>query len=198
MTRGVAFTVPGKPVTRQRRAFIINGRAVITVDASSRKYEQNVRTFAQLAVAAAEHAGDLYQAALEVTVWAYLPVPKSWPAWKKDQALAGILMPTKKPDIDNLVKAAFDACTQIVWKDDCFICDQHVHKRYSDTPRLEMTIGRSPLPMDIEEGLAESVGLDFGKFVNQGKCGGCGVTLWGPRGQARDYCGACAPKMEAA
>lgn len=45
---------------------------------------------------------------------------------------AGVVLPyTKKPDIDNLNKALWDACKMVTWSDDCLVTDERTKKRYT-------------------------------------------------------------------
>ena len=72
---------------------------------------------------------------LELRVAAYMPVPSSWSGKRTREAIAGLILPTGKPDFDNIVKF-IDALKHIAFKDDGQIADAHVWKRYSDRPRL--------------------------------------------------------------
>jgi Holliday junction resolvase RusA-like endonuclease len=74
------------------------------------------------------------QLALEV----YLQIPAS--ASKKQQALmaSGHMLPTKKPDIDNILKAVKDAVNGVVWRDDSQVTDVRLLKRYSTQPRVQV------------------------------------------------------------
>ena len=47
-----------------------------------------------------------------------MPIPASWSARKRAAAITGDVLPTGKPDIDNLVKAALDGVRGIVIGDD--------------------------------------------------------------------------------
>lgn len=47
--------------------------------------------------------------------------------------------PAVKPDIDNFVKAFFDAANLILWLDDAQVVDLHAQKRYG-TPGIAFTI----------------------------------------------------------
>ena len=49
-----------------------------------------------------------------ITVAAYLEIPTSWNQAKREAALAGTLLPTGRPDADNLLKIAADALRGIV------------------------------------------------------------------------------------
>jgi Holliday junction resolvase RusA-like endonuclease len=67
--------------------------------------------------------------------------PASWSQKKRAKALAGQVMPTSKPDLDNCVKAVLDGCNKVVFRDDSVCCDLIVKKRYSETPGVEVWIG---------------------------------------------------------
>lgn len=69
-----------------------------------------------------------------------LPVPKSWSKRKQADALAGQLMPTTKPDLDNCVKAIFDAVNGIVWTDDVQVVGLRVRKVYGATPGVQVIV----------------------------------------------------------
>ena len=77
---------------------------------------------------------------LEVTVDAYLPVPKSFSRMKKAMALSGEMRPTTKPDADNLGKNILDCMNGLVWEDDRQIVGLMIRKFYSANPRWEVEI----------------------------------------------------------
>lgn len=79
-------------------------------------------------------------APVALLVHAFLPIAPSW-HWKKQQAArAGVLLPTGKPDFDNLGKVCADAIKGIVWGDDAVVCDGRIIKRYSDNPALRVEV----------------------------------------------------------
>ncbi len=77
---------------------------------------------------------------LEVKIDAYLPVPQSWPKWKKAAALSGEIRPEKKPDIDNIIKGLLDCSNEILFEDDRQVVSIMARKFYSMDPRVEMGI----------------------------------------------------------
>ena len=83
---------------------------------------------------------DFADNALEITVIAIYPIPKSASKAKRAKMLAGEIRPTKKPDYDNICKAICDALNGVAYKDDAQIVDAHVLKYYSEIPRVEVTI----------------------------------------------------------
>ncbi|MNQ94958.1 Endodeoxyribonuclease RusA [compost metagenome] len=70
----------------------------------------------------------------------FMGVAASWSKSRRATALAGEILPTKKPDADNVLKAVKDAMNGIVYIDDCQVVDFHGRKRFSDTPRVEVII----------------------------------------------------------
>jgi len=79
---------------------------------------------------------------LEMVVRAYFSVPVSKPnKWKVDAFLKKIL-PTKKPDIDNIIKGVADALNKVIYVDDTQIVALKAYKFYSDRPRIEIFICR--------------------------------------------------------
>lgn len=66
-----------------------------------------------------------------VKINAFIKVPKA--TTKKDikQIEEGLLSPTKKPDIDNIVKIVLDALNKMAFKDDNQITKLEVEKQYT-------------------------------------------------------------------
>lgn len=131
--------VPGVPVAQPRpRATVLNGHA--RVYGAPSKHPVNVFK-AQIRQAAGEvHSGALIDGAVSVTMWFYFARPKSM-QWKRRH------MPhhrhTRKPDVENIAKAALDALTGVVWVDDSQVCELHVYKWYcagGESPRCVVEI----------------------------------------------------------
>jgi Holliday junction resolvase RusA-like endonuclease len=74
-----------------------------------------------------------------VTVTASFPVPASWSQRQRTAAYAGTVLPTKKPDPDNILKI-IDALNTIVWGDDSQIVDARVVKVYAVEPSLRIEV----------------------------------------------------------
>lgn len=67
-------------------------------------------------------------------------IPASWSKKKQAQALAGEVLPTTKPDVDNVIKAIGDGLNGVVWKDDVQITDIITRKRYSEKPQVRVMV----------------------------------------------------------
>ena len=61
-------------------------------------------------------------------------------SFPKAAMLAGEIRPTKKPDMDNVVKIIADSLNNLAYYDDTQIVDCQCRKFYSENPRVEVTI----------------------------------------------------------
>lgn len=69
-------------------------------------------------------------------------VPKSYSKVKREKCLKGEIIPTKKPDIDNVLKSIFDALCGFAMDDDSQIVEVVAEKLYTEEPYVEVTITR--------------------------------------------------------
>lgn len=76
-----------------------------------------------------------------VRVMFYMPIPKATSNKDRERMVAGLEVPAKKPDIDNLLKAVLDALNGKAYHDDNQIVGISAEKRYSNEPRTEVMIG---------------------------------------------------------
>ena len=130
----IRFTVPGAPTGKGRPRFVkATGRAYTPKGTASR---ENAIAAAGMAAWRAPPADCPFALGVEVV----MPVPKSWPQYKRAAALDGRIVPTVKPDADNIGKLVGDALNQIIWRDDCQIVRLTVWKRYGETPATIITV----------------------------------------------------------
>ena len=75
-----------------------------------------------------------------VKIIAQFKIPKT--VTKKDKALIeeGLLSPTKKPDIDNIVKIILDALNKMAFKDDNQITKLEIEKIYGQEEKIIVKI----------------------------------------------------------
>lgn len=69
-------------------------------------------------------------------------IPSSYSKKKKQKCLNGEIAPTKKPDIDNILKAIFDAMCGFAMADDSQVVEVIAEKLYVEAPFVEVTITR--------------------------------------------------------
>lgn len=137
----VKFTVLGEPYGKGRPRFNTHtGHAITPGKTVSR---ENL-----IAVEYRRQCGDFRfpdDAQLDMRILAFYSVAKSDSKVKRARKLCGAIRPTKKPDMDNVVKLVADALNMVAYKDDTQIVDCQCRKFYSETPRTEIII-RQLLP----------------------------------------------------
>lgn len=75
-------------------------------------------------------------AMINMSIKAYYGIPKSVSKKRKSMMIEGRIRPTKKPDMDNVIKIIADSLNQVAYKDDTQIVDCCCSKYYSDQPRV--------------------------------------------------------------
>ena len=79
------------------------------------------------------------EGALQVSLLFDMAMPASWSVKKKQQMLGKRVL--TKPDIDNLIKGAFDSANGILWPDDNVVCEiGRSVKQYSDKPGFTIIV----------------------------------------------------------
>lgn len=135
--RRIAFTVPGQPVAKGRaRAFVRNGRVGHHTPEKTVRYESTVALAAQQAMAGAA----LITGPVQLNVIASFQIPSSWSRKKRDAAVRGDLLPTGRPDVDNVGKAICDGCNGVVFADDAQVVTMHLRKRYAEQPGVSVVV----------------------------------------------------------
>ena len=77
---------------------------------------------------------------VKVSIIAYFEVPKSTSKKKETEMLSNNISPTKKPDIDNIIKIVLDGINKFAFKDDTQVIKLGVEKKYAETPRIYVKI----------------------------------------------------------
>jgi Holliday junction resolvase RusA-like endonuclease len=80
------------------------------------------------------------EGAVEMHLTFYLPIPKSASNRLRTQMINGVVLPTKKPDFDNLAYLVTNALKGIVYRDDSQVTDCIIRKRYGERPRTVIKI----------------------------------------------------------
>lgn len=77
---------------------------------------------------------------LRVWITFYMPTPVSWSKAKKERAERGIIRPSVRPDIDNLVKIILDGLNGVAFADDKQVVELTAAKYYSANPRTAILV----------------------------------------------------------
>lgn len=124
----VRFTIRGEPKGKGRPRFCRNtGHAMTPKDTVN--YETLVRTEYSAAYPEFKFPDGTM---LDMRIMAYYSIPKSASKKKKASMLANEIRPTKKPDMDNVVKIIADSLNQVAYRDDTQIVDCQCRKFYGD------------------------------------------------------------------
>ena len=129
----VDFTIDGEPEGKARPRFNTKTGRAYTTD-RTRMYEDYTKLLYRSQI---KHYFEGY---VRLTVKAFYKIAKSDSKKIKEQKKANILRPSKKPDIDNVVKLIADSLNDIAYKDDTQIVEIVAKKFYSENPRVEVTI----------------------------------------------------------
>ena len=118
------FTVPGEPEGKARPKVNTKTKTAYTPQ-KTRTYEAKIRGCYSL------QGGGKYEGAVKVKVTAFFRIPKKYTKKERELIQAGKLLPTKKPDGDNIVKAVLDALNGLAYDDDKQVTSHEVMKRYA-------------------------------------------------------------------
>tara|TARA_R110000764_G_scaffold230603_1_gene321874 strand:- start:499 stop:930 length:432 start_codon:yes stop_codon:yes gene_type:complete len=100
----VEIEVEGQPQGKARPRMSRFGHAY--TPQKTRDYENSIK--AACASQMKRHDLQPTDAAVKVSIVAFMNIPKSWAKKKAEKAEYALIYPTAKPDIDNIVKAALD------------------------------------------------------------------------------------------
>lgn len=133
----IEFTVPGEPVGKARPRLGRRGR--VYTPAATKAHEELVRSSWLLA------GGRRIEGPLAIHVVAETARPASH--WLKGGGLSAAgrrsVVPTKKPDLDNVLKLVADALNGHAYQDDAWIVAATVERRWAPagtSPRTEVRL----------------------------------------------------------
>lgn len=134
MTFTVTFKIDGEPVPKGRPRFTRQGRTY--TPKKTHDYEFHVADCAKRAMASLEPL----ETPVIVCVYVTYAVPASYSKKRREACLNGIEKHTKRPDLDNCIKAITDGMNGIVYKDDSQITTIHSTKVYGTDSMVEVYV----------------------------------------------------------
>lgn len=141
----IEFTVPGPPQGKARARTFYNQRAGHMSSVTPEKtvlYENLVKTRYLESIEKQMLPFQTLEGPLAVHISAYYEPPKSTSKKNYTKMMDCSILPTKKPDIDNIAKVVLDALNGIAYKDDTQVVNLNVIKRYSQEAYVKVKIER--------------------------------------------------------
>lgn len=120
------FEVPGKVIGKGRPRLNTYIGSVYT-PTKTKDYETLVEQYFLLKYPKFK----VLEGRLKVSIVAYFEIPKSTKKSDVGEMLENNISPTKKPDIDNVVKVVLDSMNKFAFRDDTQITKLEVEKVYS-------------------------------------------------------------------
>ena len=142
----IEFRIEGDPRGKQRPRHTRSG--IVYTPSETVAYEKKIKAayYGALAEPGAEPGTAIYhepeKGPMSIEIDAGYPVPKGYPKVKKKNMLAGYTLPTKKPDLDNVVKIIMDALNGEAYVDDRQVVEIRAIKQFSEVPGVVVRIGR--------------------------------------------------------
>ena len=124
MTFQVTFSVYGQPVGKARPRFTRSGRTY--TPAKTAEYESEIEVMARAAMGSSPPL----ETPVAVFCYVQVPTPSGLSKTRTKACLDGLERPTKRPDLDNIVKAYLDGMNGVVYLDDKQVVSLHCTKTY--------------------------------------------------------------------
>ncbi len=120
------FEVPGKVIGKGRPR-LNSYTGVVYTPTRTKDYESLVEQYFLLKYPRFK----ALEGRIKVSIIAYFSIPKTTKKTDINEMLENNISPTKKPDIDNIVKSILDSMNKFAFKDDNQITKLEVEKKYS-------------------------------------------------------------------
>ena len=120
------FEVPGKIIGKGRPR-LNSYTGVVYTPKRTKDYESLVEQYFLLKYPRFK----ALEGRIKINIIAYFSIPKTTKKADINEMLENNISPTKKPDIDNIVKSILDSMNKFAFKDDNQITKLEVEKKYS-------------------------------------------------------------------
>ena len=129
------FEVPGKVIGKGRPR-LNSYTGVVYTPTKTKDYESLVEQYFLLKYPRFK----TLEGRIKVSIIAYFSIPKATKKSDINEMLENNTSPTKKPDIDNIVKAVLDSMNKFAFKDDNQITKLEVEKKYALEDKIYIKI----------------------------------------------------------
>lgn len=121
------FEIPGEPKGKGRPRL---GKGFTYTPKDTVNYENWVKT------CYITQDGGMLQGPIYAKINCFYGIPKSTPRKKVLDMECGHILPTKKPDLDNIAKIILDSLNGIAYKDDSQVVELTITKHYAVKPSV--------------------------------------------------------------
>lgn len=129
------FEVPGKVIGKGRPR-LNSYTGVVYTPTRTKNYESLVEQYFLLKYPRFK----ALEGRIKVSIIAYFSIPKTTKKSDINEMLENNISPTKKPDIDNIVKSILDSMNKFAFKDDNQITKLEVEKKYALEDKVHIKI----------------------------------------------------------
>ena len=129
------FEVPGKVIGKGRPR-LNSYTGIVYTPTKTKDYEMLVEQYFLLKYPKFK----ALEGRIKVSIIAYFAIPKTTKKEDINEMLENNISPTKKPDIDNIVKIVLDSMNKFAFKDDTQITKLEVEKKYGLQEKIYIKI----------------------------------------------------------
>lgn len=133
----IEFFVRMEPVAQGRPKFSTAGGFSKAYDPQK---SRDAKSYIRLAAVEALAGQAPLEGPLVIHITTIRPVPKAASQRKVKEMIAGLIVPTTKPDVSNYIKLVEDALNGVAWLDDSQIVDSYSGKRFGMVPGFQVNI----------------------------------------------------------
>jgi len=126
MSKSIEIRIWGKPIGKKSPRFARRGNWVAAINdqqTEEGRFLLNVRE---------QSHGQKLSGPLKMQMFFAMPIPKSTSKKQQLRMALNEILPTKKPDLKNLIAFAEDVLSGEIFQDDCQVCIIEAMKRYGD------------------------------------------------------------------
>lgn len=132
---GLVFEVPGKVRGKGRPRFMRNGHTY--TDKNTTVYEKLIQT------SYLKHTSYISQKSVRISMYVCFAPNKSDTKKNRLIKLKNSLWPSKKPDVDNVIKVVLDALNKVAYSDDIQVNEIHVIRHWCEEEKLVICLSEN-------------------------------------------------------
>lgn len=138
----IVLIIDGNPFGKQRPRVVRTGKGASRAFTPEKtmQYESYVKVLYRQKYG--RHTSFKEDDELHLDIKAYYEITKSTPKYLKEMMITGVVKPTKKPDVDNIIKIIADSLNGVAYKDDKQIVACSCQKFYASNPRVELVLSK--------------------------------------------------------